>query len=335
MDISTNGITQSVSQRLAGVRISFGSHLPAKIATGLVALPLAYWGIGLFSGTLNSGRLPEAELPKGASYIVEAPAALLKRELSSGWAPNAVFRPIRVRIDIDAYQRGIWDVVNMATNDIKRKMTRSGSESHADDALGAAVNSINRPADSWSFVNPYVDAGRALHAGADNLRVYNQRMAEGSVPHIGQRIDIVTLQLTDLASLLSETHTHLEDAVKTAGTFTGVRATFYHTLGQLNAVCEIMHAAQKDFQPVLERQSATDIFDQATHRACDHADRNVHPWLVINARPYNVLASDIYALSGHVAALLNDVNATQTALAGASAPTVSPRGQISPKRATP
>jgi hypothetical protein len=221
-----------------------------------------------------------------------------------------------MRADVDSFQRGQLDVVTRSMQEINNRLFRVGSENSADVNLKNALNDINRPADIWSIFSANSTSDR-LRDAIKHLNEYNQHLADGSIPPMGRRIDLVVAELNDYISLLSDEHTALQAVAESDNAIFGMRAPFFHAQGMLTGVCLELQAAREDFKQVLEFQSALSPFDQAVKTSC--STMGVKPLPVFNGTGYGWFGGNVRTLSEHIGTALYDLNAAQQALAGGPA----------------
>ncbi len=223
---------------------------------GAAGLLLCYYGIGQISGGVNSRYLQKKELPSGGSYIIQAMSDIIEREINTGWAPSALFSPIRVRTDMKAFQEGEHLVLRRMSQHIPH-LFRIGAESPAGAELLSAADDINRSSETWSVFNEDDSKERLWH-GAQRYISFNERLEKGQIAQLSPRVDQLEDIINEINAILSAEYTRLRDVFKHGNRLWNVRAPFYHAQGVIYAVSELLRAVQNDFQSVVERQSSVE-----------------------------------------------------------------------------
>ncbi|MDR3425685.1 MAG: DUF2333 family protein [Alphaproteobacteria bacterium] len=284
-------------------------------ALTLIILIAVYIAIGEFSGTVNNTDL-NVTAPPGGSLIIEKMARGIERELkSSGWAPSgSPFLPYHIRFDITGFQEGVQQVMIKLAQQANNHFTREGASSGVNVHISAALNNLNRD-NVWSIFPANSTADQYRKAVA-HLDAFNKNLSEGKAS-FDPRIDTLSALTSDLAGVIGDEYTRLNQTANTADIFSlTAREQFYHNLGVLAATCWAFQGMRADYDSVIKLQATPQVFDQAEKSAC--ATLNVNPAVVLNGSGYGWAGSNLRTLLGDEAKLLNDLSTFQSSLAAGS-----------------
>lgn len=290
-------------------RVRFGK--PVKILLVVLLLVCLYYGVGQISGRVNSEYLPEHELASGKSHIIQTMSDMIERELDTGWAPSALVSPIRMRLDVKAFQRGEHFVLRRMSQHIPH-LFRIGAESPAGAELLDAADDFNRSPDSWSLFSED-DSRDRFAQGLNRYKSFNDRLGKGEIPQLSPRSDQLEDIINEMNAILSSEYTRLRNVYREGNYVWNVRGAFYHAQGVVYATSELFKAIQHDFQPVLERQSAVNTMNILIETSGGSVGEK--PALVLNFSGFGVLGGNIHALMGTISDTLVQLNALRDAIA--------------------
>ncbi len=241
----------------------------------------------------------------GGVGAVDVAAALIEREVDHHeWVANSPwFSPGFLLDNMAAYQQGILYALGRFTTEMVDHLGRARGSSRVDPDLDRANGLLRFPGDVWVFeleksLMPMATSEEQYRAARAALLAYNRRVASGQAifdPRVDNLMVLLQRIVADIGSQAALLDHELNHGARNP---LDARSDwiFFNTKGRLYAYYLVLRELQQDFQPVIEQQGLTVIWQQmlgGVREAAGHL-----PLIVLNGAPGGLILPSHLAEQG-------------------------------------
>ena len=241
-------------------------------ALGLLAFLVLYYPVGMALFYVVDDEVtvePALDVfPNGGSKAVATAITLVERE-SERWAPNKPFwHPAAALSYMPNFQTGMMYAVSRFAVEMGDQLGRTRGSSAIDPDLDKAAGLLKTEPNRWYLSGGGILMQKPSHHlymdGAEALRRYNQRLADGNAAY-DQRADNLIALLERIAADLGASSAALDRRTleSNAGYFDSqADDLFMNVKGRVFAYYMLLRDVGVDFQTVIAEKQATEIWAQ-------------------------------------------------------------------------
>jgi len=253
------------------------------------------------------------------SLIGAAETLLNKR---GGYLSNDVIPPSIVVDNMPNWEFGVLQQIRDLAKSLRNDYSRSQTQSVADVDLEIAEPKFNVDSESWLFpsaegeyqegvdaLNKYLERlqdpsqqNAQFFARADNLREWLS-LVEKRLGSLSQRLSQARPQVrvnTDLAGdYNAKQSTEVPTQLSAKTSWWGIDDNFYEARGTAWALIQFLHAAEKDFKPVLEDKNAVPTLRQIILEL-ESTQKNVASPMIFNGSGFGMFANHSLVMSSYI-----------------------------------